>query len=321
VDTAPRRYENYVEIPFGPRASTPKPEPAPAPAPVPASQPVQSTPEIDALIRQLGDADFRKRESAVTRLKEIGPPALPALRQARDAGGDPEVVSRADGIIRFFERPPVPGRYADSGRDRGARFRGGAGNVNMRFSVENGNNRVEVREPGRTIRIEHGPNGIQMSVTGVEDGKQITRDYQARTPQELARQHPEAFDLFQRWTGQAAARGVERELRARRFREQLDQPRRGIQLLPLVPEPAPVRPGVEPGIDDIRRLHDMMRLRRDNLLDGAAADFEAQTREMLKFMEQLAEERKALRQEADAIAQRVRESERRAADGAAEKSN
>src|SRR5687768_12327833 len=77
----------------------------------PDSPPVNSTPsaptDIPALVRQLGDADFRTREAAHNRLREIGKPAMPALRDAL-SGDDPEVCSRADSLLRQIERPRIP---------------------------------------------------------------------------------------------------------------------------------------------------------------------------------------------------------------------
>jgi uncharacterized protein (TIGR03067 family) len=55
---------------------------------------------IARLIRQLGDADFRKREAASKELTAVGEPALAALRTAAASDADPEVRHRAQGIIR-----------------------------------------------------------------------------------------------------------------------------------------------------------------------------------------------------------------------------
>src|SRR6516225_8047952 len=50
---------------------------------------------IPALIRQLGDKSFRKREQAGQRLAALGEPALPALRRAADTSRAPEIRDRA----------------------------------------------------------------------------------------------------------------------------------------------------------------------------------------------------------------------------------
>ena len=54
--------------------------------------------KIEKLIKELGDEDFDKREAATAGLKEIGAPALDALRKAAKSEND-EVKNRADGII------------------------------------------------------------------------------------------------------------------------------------------------------------------------------------------------------------------------------
>jgi HEAT repeat protein len=61
----------------------------------------QSTPaaeEIQKLVQQLGDDSFNVRELADDALREIGRPALPALRQALRSP-DPEVRRRVRGIL------------------------------------------------------------------------------------------------------------------------------------------------------------------------------------------------------------------------------
>ena len=54
--------------------------------------------EITTLIAQLGDADYKKREAAETRLAELGPLALPALREALKQS-DLELVFRAERLL------------------------------------------------------------------------------------------------------------------------------------------------------------------------------------------------------------------------------
>src|SRR5690242_11469167 len=66
-----------------------KPAPIKPPAPADPTTP-KSTPEIDKYVRQLGDADFRKRDEAVRELRRIGRPAVNALNEALKSS-DPEV--------------------------------------------------------------------------------------------------------------------------------------------------------------------------------------------------------------------------------------
>jgi hypothetical protein len=72
------------------------------------TQPVASTqsidhapsPEISALIQQLGSDDWRSRDNAQKKLVDLGPAAIDALTPIAQAdGGDPEVKSRAAAAI------------------------------------------------------------------------------------------------------------------------------------------------------------------------------------------------------------------------------
>src|SRR2546430_17164737 len=71
------------------------------------SAPSAATPQVRALIDQLGDAKYDRREEAAKRLKAIGKPVLPALKEALNSE-DPEIVSRARALIRRIEIRPLP---------------------------------------------------------------------------------------------------------------------------------------------------------------------------------------------------------------------
>src|SRR5262249_38597071 len=54
---------------------------------------------VAALINQLGDAKFARREQAAKQLEEIGAPALPALRRAAATNKDEEIALRAAALV------------------------------------------------------------------------------------------------------------------------------------------------------------------------------------------------------------------------------
>lgn len=62
--------------------------------------PDPATVRLAALVRQLGDNDYGRREAAVRALTELGPQALPALIDAAAMAADPEVRQRADRLVR-----------------------------------------------------------------------------------------------------------------------------------------------------------------------------------------------------------------------------
>jgi hypothetical protein len=136
-----------------------------------------------------------------------------------------------------------------------------------------------------------------MTVTGDDGtGKRVTRDYNAKTPDELRRKHPEAFELFERWTGQAAARGARQADGIRQFGggfgRRVDV---GAEVRDLM-----LRPG---GVG--RRIDD-------------DADRAAQQEQIKGFLQRLEEERLEMRRQAEDLEKRVRETERRALEGARE---
>ena len=165
----------------------------------PADQPTRAVPatgeradEIARLIKQLGDDDFKRRQAASTRLREVLADALAALADARKHA-DPEIASRADALIRQVSRRPSlfgrPGR-AGSGAPLGQR---------VRVTVMNGSTQTEVFEGDQRIEITETPAGITVAVTGIENGKNQTERVSAATPAELRAKHPEAAALFERW--------------------------------------------------------------------------------------------------------------------------
>ena len=169
--------------------------------------------DIPALVGQLGDADFRTREAATKKLREIGKPAAPALRDAL-AGDDPEVCSRADSLLRQIERPRIPGGWFTdfSTWRRSESLRSGSRVIDV---VERGNRRVSIAE---------GPAGIEMTVTGIDDGQGVNVTLRARDADDLRRQDPDAYAIYERVTGARS----NLNLRGRRL------------LVPPVPMPGPM---------------------------------------------------------------------------------
>lgn len=153
-----------------------------------AEIPAPAPDTVSALITRLADADYHVRRQAAQELRQVGDKALPALRQAM-AGPDPEVRARARQIVRAVEFRQVPGRPPLQGR---------ASSVSLSFI--GGERAVDVNDAGRKIHIVQGPRGIEMTVTGITDGRPDTETYRARTAEQLKTDNPEAYALFERWS-------------------------------------------------------------------------------------------------------------------------
>ena len=197
------------------------------PATAPASD------QIDALIAQLGDADYHVRRDASERLRQIGPPAVPALKRAME-NPQPEVRLRAEQIVRSFERRRVPGRPHGHARVSA-----------VTMGLAQGRRTIEVDDEGRHIRISQGPGGIEMTVTGELDGRPATETFKAKSPDQLKAQNPEAYALFERFTG-----GVAMDMRGNIIHGGLIF-RQGIAARPLLPM-------LRAGGDDLLALRDKL---------------------------------------------------------------
>jgi hypothetical protein len=155
--------------------------------------PAPTDDEIRRLIIQLGSEDFAQREAAAKRLQRIGKAALPHLKAAQGSP-DAEVASRARLLVTRMEIRPVPGPNPNHapGVDRSS----------ARVSVDgNGNRITDISEGGRRIKILQGADGISMTVSGWVEGQPATEEYTAPSPEILHEQNPEAFRLFDQWSG------------------------------------------------------------------------------------------------------------------------
>ena len=150
-----------------------------------------SNDEISRLVVQLGDPDFETRETASRRLGEIGKPALDALKEAAN-GPDAEIKTRATALVRRIEKRALPGGPLE--RDGGP-----VGVRHMRVSVNNGVKNIVAREQDREFVIDEGPDGIEVTVTAIENGQSVTEVYKAKTAADLKESDPDAFAVYERF--------------------------------------------------------------------------------------------------------------------------
>jgi gas vesicle protein len=159
----------------------------------PTTAPSVNEAQVSALIAQLGHDDFKIREEASNKLAKIGKPALSRLKEAM-SNGDPEVQSRAEMLIKRIEQRPVPGGPVNPDEPVVAR--------SLRISNNGGAKNVEVRENQRTITIrEDGSGGISMTVSAIENGRRVSEEFKAKNSDDLKKQSPDAFTLYERWSG------------------------------------------------------------------------------------------------------------------------
>jgi hypothetical protein len=231
------------------------------------------------LIGQLGDDDFHVRQAATEKLKAMGKAAVPALQEARKSP-DSEIHSRADQILQEIDRPPALPLPKPTGAN---------GAHSTRMSFGGGEKTIDVSDPGRTIHIEETAAGIVMKVTGKIDGKEVTRDFKVKNADELKKQNPEAYALYQQYAnntvglGQIQIRGAGGVVIHGNINIQgggvLINPN-GIQQLP----PAIIKPlvPVNPPGDDLEKLESRIleQMKASNIPD----DQQKQVKDLFKQM-------------------------------------
>jgi hypothetical protein len=161
----------------------------------PTTAPAASAHDINVLIAQLGHDDFSVREAAAKKLISIGKPALDAVKRAAENQDDPELRSRAKALAKRIVERPVPGGPVAKDEEIIAR--------SLKISNEGGVRQINVREQARSIQIREGDFGIEMIVGAIENGEQVNAQFEAKNADDLKKQSPDAFTLYERWGGHA----------------------------------------------------------------------------------------------------------------------
>jgi hypothetical protein len=69
--------------------------------------------------------------------------------------------------------------------------------------AEGGGRTISVSDGGRDVEIREGPEGITMTVSGLVNGQPGSEEYTAGTAEQLKEDNPDAYALYERWTGMA----------------------------------------------------------------------------------------------------------------------
>ena len=118
----------------------------------------------------------------------------------------------------------------------------GVGGSRKSMKVVNGAKEIEVEEGGKTVKITDDPQqGIKIEVTAKENGKEVTKKYEAKDAKELEKKHPEGYKLYKQHAADQNVGGGGGVL-------QLQFNAGGIQVAPAVPAPmavpvVPMQPG------------------------------------------------------------------------------
>jgi hypothetical protein len=157
----------------------------------PTTRPAPDEATIARLIVDLGSDTFATREAAMLALLKTGKAAEPQLRDAAEHAKDPEVRGRATVLLARLAQPPA-GKVL---RAVGPALAQGPKRVIQARVVRPGINELTVTTRDAAAVIRSDADGIAVTVSSTADGFQSEK-YAAKTPDELARSHPAAYELY-----------------------------------------------------------------------------------------------------------------------------
>jgi len=145
--------------------------------------------EAARLVRQLSDDSATVRHNAAWRLRDIGIPALPALKEAANSD-DPEVQAAARAAIKAIGGPlPAAGSgpYTTKVNPTDPEY----------FSVDFSDGKRVVRIEGECQKEgQASPHHLKMTFTAVVDGKETTQIFTAENEDDLKWNSPQAWKYY-----------------------------------------------------------------------------------------------------------------------------
>lgn len=196
--------------------------------------------KIHALIKQLGDPDWNKREAATTELQFIGKPAVPYVAETRQKTEDPEVRARCETILNFINPPAAPPAPADPP----GVVRLGGGGMMIQIGGAPAANVVQTTVVTKTFvadgknyvvtdTTENQTRSITVEITEKVDGKDVKKIVKAADEKELEKKDPALFKTIKDNEGNAM---VQRRMQAM---AQMQIGFGGAPVVPAAPPPDP----------------------------------------------------------------------------------
>ncbi len=153
-----------------------------------------------------GDADTKAAAKAALEKLAAGDGAL-ARRAAEVLTPKPMPMTTPAVPPRLGLRP---GFRIEPGMRIAVAGGGIAGGKRMTFKETDGVKEIEVVEGARTIKIEEDPaKSIKVKVTEKKDGKDETKEYEAKNAEELKEKHPEGHKLYEEYAKGAGGIRIE----------------------------------------------------------------------------------------------------------------
>ncbi len=159
---------------------------------------------LEILRKHSQEGDEASKKAARDALQKIAASDhAAAARRAKDALNPGKPLENAAPLVPIVQGWPMGGQQVRVQIQVNA----GAGNQQRRMQIANGVKRIEVTENGLKVKItEDATGGVQMEVTRKKDGKESTEKYSAKNRDELKKNQPEAYRLYDKYAQQQNAR-------------------------------------------------------------------------------------------------------------------
>ena len=147
---------------------------------------------IEILKKLMASEDKQTAGEAKSALEKLAQSEQAATaRRAKNALDPPKpepVPEAPPNRIRIpFGRVPAPVARANNIRQ-------------VRTQVVNGVKTIEAEENGRKVKIEEDPNkGIRVEITETNNGRQVTKGFEAKTEEDLKKNHPQAHAEYEKY--------------------------------------------------------------------------------------------------------------------------
>ena len=154
-----------------------------------------STRAIEILKYHFKNGDANTQDSAKAALESLVVAELGAASRRAKAALKPDEEPK-------LANPGFPGRIqiAPGGGVQIQMQMQAGNNRRVQVRVVNGVKDIEAEEDGRKVKIHEDGNGIKLEVTEKKDGKETTKKYEAKSADDLKKQHPEAHQIYEKYS-------------------------------------------------------------------------------------------------------------------------
>lgn len=158
---------------------------------------------LEILRKHSQEGNEASKKAAWEALERIAASDHAAARWAKEALTPPKPAERAPPLVPIVQGWPIGGQQVQVQIQMNA----GAGNQQRRIQIRNGTKQIEVTENDLKVKIvEEANGGVQLEVTRKKDGRETTEKYSAKSREDLQKDQPEAYKLYDKYTQQQNAR-------------------------------------------------------------------------------------------------------------------